>query len=444
MGQSWVDGHLPYTELWDIKPPITFFLFAGIIYVFGKSFIAIRLVGTLLVALTAFFTYKIGQELDSKKIGLLSALLCVVLLTLFGSLQGVMSEHICMAFFMPGLYLLLKSEKSQWFLLSGFLMGIALMTKMNIAYAVLFCCIFIFYSNVRNKNGIIGVFNGTLYGAGVLIVIGLTILPYYLSGITELWWNSVVLAPLEYVGAQRSSFFDLAPYFIVFIGFFIIAWKKKWLNYKDLKIQLLLVAILGVLFAFYKGGKINGHYLIQLHPMLVILVVLVLSQIEFIQKLKWKPYYLILILLIPMESYLEYGNIIKNKVERGTFFNGEGFSVPKYIQENQLETENVLFFGYHIGYWNLNTKPPTKSATHPSNICKDEMFAAYENPRKTGMEEIQYIMETLRPKTVVVRKNRRVFDKKQVEENEYIDAYFLAHYKIHATVEKAEILQRLE
>ena len=53
-------------------------------------------------------------------------------------------------------------------------------------------------------------------------------------------------------------------------------------------------------------------------------------------------------------------------------------------------------------------------------------------------------MDSLRPKTVIVRKNRRVFDKKQIEENEYINAYFLAHYKIQATVEKAEILQRLE
>ncbi len=24
MGQSWVDGHLPYTQLWDLKPPLVF------------------------------------------------------------------------------------------------------------------------------------------------------------------------------------------------------------------------------------------------------------------------------------------------------------------------------------------------------------------------------------------------------------------------------------
>jgi hypothetical protein len=41
---------------------------------------------------------------------------------------------------------------------------------------------------------------------------------------------------------------------------------------------------------------------------------------------------------------------------------------------------------------------------------------------------------------VVVQKKRRVFDKKKIAENEYIDASFLAYYKIQATVEKAEIL----
>ncbi|EAQ99768.1 ArnT family glycosyltransferase [Maribacter sp. HTCC2170] len=444
MGQSWVDGNLPYTELWDLKPPITFLFFAGIIYVFGKSFIAIRIIGSILVALTAFFTYKIGQEVHSKRIGLLSGIICVVLLTLFGSLQGVMSEHICMAFFMPGLYLVIKAEKPQWFLLAGLFMGLALMTKMNIAYAVLCCGLFIIYLGFKENQKIHGILKSFLYGIGILSIIGLTVLPYYFNGISDLWWNSVILAPLEYIGARRYSILKLAPIFLVILGFFFLAWKKKWLNFKDSKIQLLLVAVLGIMIAFYKGGRINGHYLIQLHPILVILVVLALIQFKSVQKLKWRPFYLVLLFLIPMESYLEYGNIIRNKFERGTFFNGEGFSAPKYIKENQLETENILFLGYHIGYWNLNTNPPTKSTTHPSNICRDELFPFYDNQRKTSIEELQHIMEVIKPKTIVTRKNRRVFDKEEIEANEYIDDYLDKHYKAHTTVEKAEILQRLD
>ena len=444
MGQSWLEGNLPYTDLWDLKPPITFLVFASIIYVFGKSFVAIRLIGTLLVALTAFFTYKIGEEVHSKKIGFWASIATVVLLSLFGSLQGVMSEHICMAFFMPGLYLLIKHKKPHWLLFSGLLMGMAVMTKMNIAYAILFLGIFMLYDQLSKREWSKGIFNTVLYGFGILFIIALTIVPYYLMGNTELWYKSVIQAPLEYIGVRRYTFFELAPIYVVLAGFFILAWKKKLLEFDKVPVRYLIVAILGVLFAFYKGGRVNGHYLIQLHPILLILVVIVISKIEFLKRIKWRPYFLFLILLIPMESYLEYVNIIKNKIERGTFFNGEGISVPRYIQQNDLETENILFLGYHIGYWLLDVKPPTKSATHPSNICREELFPFYGNPRKTSMEELRYIMEKIKPKTVVVRKKRRVFDKKQIEENEYIDAYFLKHYRVHATVEKAEILQRLE
>jgi hypothetical protein len=161
-------------------------------------------------------------------------------------------------------------------------------------------------------------------------------------------------------------------------------------------------------------------------------------------KPKVTKYALLLALLLPAESYLEYANIIKNKYERNTFFNGEGFSVPSYIKNNNLETKNILFFEYHIGYWNLDTLPPTIASTHPSNICRDELFTFFDNPRKNSIEELKFIMEELQPKTVVIRKGRRILDKKEIEENEYIDAYLAKHYSNFATVENAEILQRLE
>ena len=117
--------------------------------------------------------------------------------------------------------------------------------------------------------------------------------------------------------------------------------------------------------------------------------------------------------------------------------------MPTFIKNNNLETKNILFFEYHIGYWNLDTLPPTIASTHPSNICRDELFIFFKNPRKNSLEELKFIMEELQPKTVVIRKGRRILDKKEIEENEYIDAYLAKHYRNFATVENAEILQRL-
>jgi hypothetical protein len=131
-------------------------------------------------------------------------------------------------------------------------------------------------------------------------------------------------------------------------------------------------------------------------------------------------------------------------MERGTFYNGEGFTVPQYLKKNHLETQGLFFLEYHIGYWLLNEKPPTKAATHPSNICRDEMYPYYGNPRKSSVEELRYIMEELRPMTIITRKNRSVFDKDEIEENNYIDVYLKRYYKVHAAVDNAVVYHRLE
>ena len=444
IGQSWVNGHLPYTDLWDVKPPLTFLFFAGIIYVFGKSFIAIRFIGTLLVTITTFFTYKIGEDIGSKKIGFWSAIGCVALQSMFGSLQGVMSEHITMAFFMPALYLLIKHQKFYWYGVAGLLMGLTVMVKLNMAYAILFLGLYQFYVYLKKKEFWVGTRNVTGFGTGIILIIALTILPYYLQGNTELWWKSVVQAPLEYADARRYSILKLAPIGLVLAGFFLFAWKKKYLDFRETAVQILVVAIVGVVLSFIKGGRVNGHYLIQLHPILIVLVGIVVSKIPLLQKANYRPYVFFLLLLLPVETYLEYAAIIKNKIEKGSFFNGEGITVPKYLMENNINTKNILFTEYHIGYWVLGANPPTKAATHPSNICKPEMFPFYDNPRKTALEELQFILRDVQPKIIVTRKNKSIFDKKLIEENEYINAYLGQYYTPIKTLDNAQIYQRLE
>ncbi len=443
LGQSLVDGYLPYTQLWDLKPPLTFAFFASIIYFFGKSFIAIRFFGALLVTITAFYTYKISIRITSSHVSLWAASFCVILLSLFGSLQGVMSEHICMAFFIPALYLVISKKGAAWFFLSGILIGISIMVKLNMAYPALLIGLYLYYGYFlrEKKASIAGVIS---FGMGATTVVLLTILPYYLNGQVSVWWKSVILAPLEYAEARRSSIFKLAPPFLL-IGILLYnCWKRRILSFKNRTSLLLFIAVCGVLFSFFKGGRINGHYLIQVYPMVIIFLSILIHQLVHQHNLSIPKLYLFVLVLLPIESYLEYVNIIQNKIERGTFFNGEGFSVPKYLKENNLDSNQILFLGYHIGYWNIGELPPTMASTHPSNICRDELYPFFDNPRPNSLAELHYIMEEVKPHTVVVRKGRSVFDKDEIEENEYINAYLAKHYKIEATVEKAEILQRLE
>ena len=444
MGQSLVDGHLPYTQLWDLKPPLIYFFFASIIYIFGKSFIAIRIAGVLAVAITAFFCFRISLQLTTKQVAFRSSVACVMLLSLFGSLQGVMSEHICMLFFMPAIYLLVTKTGHYAVFGAGLLIGLSVMTKLNMAYPALLMGCYMLYDSFKDRRERIHLSRPFLFGLGILAIIVLTWAPYYFTGKADMWWRSVILASLEYSASRRQSVLALSPIFILTGGFLVYCWRYKKLDFSNRKVQLLVLAMAGVLLSFAKGGRVNGHYLIQLHPLFIILAGIALSRIRPLASGKYLPYLLILSLMLPVESYREYYSIIKHKIERGTYFNGEGITVPQYLISNGVDTTHIIFFEYHIGYWLLGTTPPTKAATHPSNICRDEIYPFYGNPRNSSIEELSYIMHDLRPVVVVTRLNRSVFDPGEIEENLYVTKYLEEHYKVLDTVDQALIYQRLK
>ncbi len=444
MGQAWVDGFLPYTVLWDVKPPLTFLFFASCIYLFGKSFIAIRLIGALLVALTAFFTYSITLKLSNHKAAMFSGIGCVVLQSMFGSIQGVMSEHILMTFFMAALYLLLTGKKKYGIILSGLCLGIALMVKISIAFPILLLGTYLLFRYFKDDGLVVSVSKMFLLSTSALIIILLTLLPYYLTGKTALWWDSVILAPLAYTEAGRTTSMALFALCMPILIMIFWGWRSNRLPLKEIGSAALVVSIVGLLISFLKGGRINSHYLIQLYPPLLIIVAVILSKELGKIGRNARPWILVILFLMPVETYLEYVNILKNKFQQGTFYNGEGFTVPKYLSENQLDHEETLFLGYHIGYWVMDKYPPAKTATHPSNICKSEMFPYYNPERTTALEEVKYIMEEVSPKIIITRTNRSVFDKKQLKENIYFDSILNTDYKFLDRVDNADIYRSLE
>ena len=317
------------------------------------------------------------------------------------------------------------------------------MMKLNLAYAVLGIVLFFIGQGIYKKHPYQGLLKMMILGSGIALIIVLTALPYALDGIFLVWTDSVVLAPLAYAKTLQSSIFKVLPLCVVLLAAAVLSWKKKWLNFKEPAIALLVMVSAGVVFSFLKSGKVNGHYLMQLYPILLVLIGVALTN-AIVFKSKYYPIILVLAFLMPAESYKEYYAIIKNKVTHGTYFNGEGISVPNYILTNGLNSKEVLFFEYHIGYWLLDASPPSKAATHPSNICRADLFPYFDNPRKTSMAELEFLMDSVQPKTVITRKDKSVFDKEYVAEDAYVRAYLSDHYSLEGIVGRAEIFTRLE
>ena len=429
MGQAMVDGYLPYTRLWDLKPPLVFYFFAGIIAVFGKSFIAIRLIGSLVVALIAWFTFKTSNQLFDKIPSFFAGLLTIYLLSLFGAMQGVMSEHLAALPLVAGVYYLFKYQHTTTILLSGFLFGLAIMFRLNLAYAL-----FIVYAYLVLQEGFNwqGIQKGIWLALGSLSAFFLTFLPYLVTQNLDLITNSVFKASLAYSDVGMDKMFKTLPLVIGFVVLCALSWKflKPKNSYKSL--MLIVVMIIGQSVMFFKSGKINGHYLIQVFPFLAILVVALVSQIKLINTIKRiiPTALFILFAALPVESYLELKTIFSSKNETGTFYNGEGNTVANYIKQHfdKEKYQKILFLNEHIGYWNLHTYPPTAMATHPSNLVRESAYPFVQNARQNPMEEFDFILNKIQPNFIVFDERRIPMDKRKPEfsllqktlENDYV------------------------
>jgi hypothetical protein len=418
MGQSIADGHLPYVHLWDLKPPLLFYFFAFIEKIFSHSFVAIRFFGVIIVFLSAVFLIKIARQAGLKN-GFLMALGYVVLSSEFGSLQGVMSEHLAVFFMLIGVVVFLKDrQRTIDFILTGLCFGCAILCKLNYAYAV--ALFFVFYLiNGYNRNNLKQyAINLLALGAGVLLpVIGMAF-PFVVSGKTSLFINSVFLAPLKYARALNFSFIDKLKttwWVLAFVGFVIyLAVRRS--NETNRRLVFVSSAILaGTVYTFFSSGIINGHYLVQVYPFILVLVFGVIIQKSIRLPLTIAA---LTVILVSIESLLEYSRLpraIQNPAEyRATF------KVLDELKHRGLDSEKIFFADYHIAYWLLHQYPLTKSTSHPSNLARPYLFPYYNDSVQTSLEELKHILEGIKPGVIVSETDGLKFFAESTEE----DAYF--------------------
>tara|TARA_B100001093_G_scaffold520526_1_gene617785 strand:+ start:28520 stop:29965 length:1446 start_codon:yes stop_codon:yes gene_type:complete len=435
MGQSWVDGQLPFTYLWDLKPLFVFGFFALLLQMFGKSLMLIRAVGVLVVGLTAYIFYNQSKSFRSKNQSLFAAILCCYLLSLFGAVQGVMSEHLAIFSLLLGWFFY---HEKKYYVLAGFVLCSALLFKSNYIYALFLFALVETHYAIKNKSF------SPLYQSvlGLLIPIGICVFPYWQSAHLSTLYSAMILAPLAYADVDIMTQLKTSLYILPIGGIylFIILKNKYELNRRNLGLLALNV---GVLFSFIKLGKINDHYLLQWYPLFLLFLVQ--------SKVKW-PHFkskksvqavLLLFLVLPIESYKEYEALWTHHKQNDSWYNGEGVAVPNYLKEQHLDKESVFYLDFHIGYWFQNQNPPTMIATHPSNIAREELYPFIPNIRSNPSEEIKYLFEVMRPSIVVKSKNKllgRDFDQENQQIQDYLNQFY---HPIHR-IDKAVILQRLE
>ena len=449
LGQSILNGHLPYTSSWDQKPPLLGASFSLFIIIFGKSVASIRLAGALCVALTSWLTCEIGRSLRDDLFGVISGTLtCLSLSLVEKSASATMSEHVALVPLMFGLFILINAPRSSVrVFIAAFFLSAAAMMRTNLAFVVISLgVVTVFLGGEQFENTYQKLAHQyslfMSYLCGCMFVIGLTFLPYLLTSNSRLWWESVVVSPLGYslsgyswsealtrhVDKLVHLVFDwsIIPLdvpkintiivILVFVGAMLGACKLIYDCFfrrtsNGYGFVFLAVAFLSTCVSILRGGQAHFHYLFQIVPFLSLYAAVV--YVEIIRLTSWRLGLAVcsLILTISLSNLLkDYGILIK-KVFNGQSLNtGTSYVLADYISKNNSQMRPVFFLKYHIGYWFLNQEPITPSSTHPSNLTKDYMLRYSIGEGATSLSAFQEVLD-LSPEYIVMPHDMWFLDK---------------------------------
>lgn len=402
MGASVAEGHLPFVHLWDLKSPFLFYLFGLVEFIFPDSLIATRVFGLLAIYASALLLLAIARRAGLKN-GFLIALGYILLSSLFGSLQGVMSEHLAVLFILLALHRFTINERLANVFLAAFFFGLALLSKLNYGYAILFFLLYFFVVYWRHDGIARAVTWGLTVAAGILLPVAVVSIPFLVHDQFSLFLQSTFLAPFAYGHDVGLSFLQkIAKTWWIILAALVITWASLRAARPSLRRFVTGVSLLlsGTVLSFLMSGKVNGHYLIEVYPFFLILGAGILIKNDY----RPAPVWLIgAVLLLSIESWKEYFVVGRQLAEKSTPFNGKSLEVIEELSRRGIEDKTIFFADYHIGYWFLDKYPLTKSTTHPSNLGRPYLFRYFGNERNTSLAELKYIMEEIRPGIVVSR-----------------------------------------
>lgn len=397
IGQSILDGHLPYTELWDVKPPLLFGVFGGLIGVFGHSIAGVRIAGALLVALTAWLTFLIAARRWPRSVAWLAAILTILTTSLIASGQATMSEHVMLPFLMAALWLLLDGRMTTGRMLAtGALVAAASLVRLNVVYtAAAIGLVIVVRASRRGESPLRPALS---YVSGGLAVVALVALPFVVAGQAGQLWNSVIGAGLARA-AGETPVFERIPAFMraafetwtsasgghrFWIGYFVwigmavglgSAWLARTRNraaHQD-SITLAVVAV-SVVAGILMSGGVFHHYLIQLAPLSVLLsVALVADPHRAVRGVSWiTAAGLALMSLQPVG--VEY-KVVQTRFALGEDLpHGRAYSIAAYLERENPQRQPILVLTDHIIYWLVRATPPTPYLAHPSTLSRSAML----------------------------------------------------------------------
>lgn len=444
IAQDLLNGRLPYTHLWILKPPLVFLPYALFIFLFGKSIIAIRALGFLCVVSTALIVWVIGRRFYDRITAFWAGVLCIVLTSIAPGSQPTMTEHLAIVPLSLAILVLLKKKYDGKDALNlGVLVALACLIRLNAVYIGFIIGVILCYREYKKGTpNFIKSASHFLLGAAAPFL--LVILIYAVNGQLNLLFRSIIPPALSYSTEGRAfSFYER----ILFYGkefYALVIWcfaQHQWILWLTSFLGMCLMifgmkgkqrtanTIIILVFIFScvsvaSMGRGYGHYVILLFPTMALMGGLFIAAIS-----RTKPQWLSLTCVVLAFGLLLSPLSIKYRYMKNT---SSANWISKYLSMYQLSDEYVFFCIYPISYWFTGAKIPTKYV-HPADIGSDYFIKAIDGPNATPEQELKNILEK-RPLFIVKPLNVSYFTDAQ---KNILDSEIRQNYRVETfTLEK--------
>jgi hypothetical protein len=466
MGRLILDGIAPYKEAYNMKLPGTYFMYALVMGLFGKTYTGIH-VGLLLVnAATMAFLFLGLRRLFTPAIAFFAASVYGIM-ALSPSFLGFAAHatHFVSFFVSIALFFLAKyngERRPYQAFLTGLLFGLAFLMKQQAVFFLVFGGLAIILLQVLDKpvNYLRMAKAVLLYSAGVLLPYALTVLILLMAGSFDKFWFWTVTYASKY--ASGLSFKDGRSVFAIsfkpmwedfpafwllgFAGFILVFFTNLSLKQKLIAFGFGVFAFLTVCPGFY----FRQHYFISFLPAVGLSAAISLhflatwlSKILRMRSLNFLfPAVLVLLFIVALSNKKEYYFQAEPEEIAKMYYGSNPFveskEIARYIKDNSSPTDKIAVVGSEPQIYLYSDRRAATGYLYTYGLVENQAY------NKKMQDEMIAEIEKAKPKFIVFVNvsfswlyhegaPKRIF--------EWTDSYTRANYELTGLVDQVSPFQ---
>lgn len=372
-GQLILQGIPPYQEVFNMKFPGTYALYAFFMAIFGQTHQSLHLALLIINVITIVLVFLLAKQIANRLCGVISAA-GFALLSMSESVEGIYTyaEHFVIVFAVGGLLLMLKglaTQKKYKLFIAGLLLGLGFVMKQHGIAFVALAVLYILYDSLRRRpvqwrELIIRSFS---LAGGVLTVVAVLCIIMIWTGVFRsfLFWTIdyasryVSQKPINQAWPIFKYFFmpilSSAPllWILVGMGFFALLAKNIHVHHRVFLIMFAIFSFLSICPGFY----FRPHYFILLLPCTALFIGLAISAFAdylsrlFSRNIQYGVPILLILICLSQSIYIQrdylfrmnYFEISRSMYWLCPFY--ESLKIAEFLKEHTVPEDRIAIFG---------------------------------------------------------------------------------------------------